>query len=90
MNRSDIEDRAANLAGRAEAAVGALADDVKSQVEGLATQATATAERAYGQARDQVRGATTTVATSIEQQPLIALLAVGLICGAVGFLLGRR
>jgi uncharacterized protein YjbJ (UPF0337 family) len=90
MNRSDIEDRAANPAGRAEAAVGALADDVKSQVEGLATQATATAERAYGQARDQVRGAATTVATSIEQQPLIALLAVGLICGAVGFLLGRR
>jgi uncharacterized protein YjbJ (UPF0337 family) len=90
MNRSDIEDRAANLAGRAESAVGALADDVRSQVEGLATQATATAERAYGQARDQVRGAVTTVATSIEQQPLIALLAVGLICGAVGFLLGRR
>ncbi len=90
MDKSDIEDRAASLAGRAEAAVGALADDVKSQVEGLATQATATAERAYGQARDQVRGAATTVATSIEQQPLIALLAVGLICGAVGFLLGRR
>ena len=94
MDKSDIEDRAANLAGRAEAAVGALADDVKSQVEGLATQTTATAERAYGQARDQVRGAAatvaTSVATSIEQQPLIALLAVGLVCGAVGFLLGRR
>ena len=90
MNRSDIDDRVANLAGRAEAAVGALADDVKSQVEGLATQATATAERAYGQARDQVRGAATTVTTSIEQQPLVTLLAVGLICGAVGFLLGRR
>ena len=90
MDGTDIEDRAANLAGRAEAAVGAFADDVRSQVEGLATQATATAERAYGQARDQVRGAATTVATSVEQQPLIALLAVGLICGAVGFLLGRR
>ena len=90
MDKRDIEGRAASLAGRAEAAVGALADDVTSQVEGLATQATATAERAYGQARDQMRGAAATVTTSVEQQPLIALLAVGLICGAVGFLLGRR
>jgi uncharacterized protein YjbJ (UPF0337 family) len=89
MDKFDIEDRAASVAGQAEAAVGALADDVKSQVEGLATQATATAER-YGQARDQVREAAATVATSVEQQPLIALLAVGLICAAVGFLLGRR
>jgi hypothetical protein len=37
-----------------------------------------------------VREAAATVATSVEQQPLIALLAVGLICAAVGFLLGRR
>jgi uncharacterized protein YjbJ (UPF0337 family) len=90
MDKPDIEDGVASLVGRAEAAIGALADDVKSQAEGLATQATATAERAYGQARDQVRGAAATVTTSVEQQPLIALLAVGLICGAIGFLLGRR
>ena len=90
MYKSDSEDRTEGLVGRAEAAAGSLADDVKNQVEGLATQATATAERAYGQARDQVRGAAATVATSVEQQPLIALLAVGLICGTVGFLLGRR
>ena len=90
MNKSDIANRASNLAGRAEAAVGAFADDVKSRVEESATQAAATAERAYGQARDQVRGAAATVTTSVEQQPLIALLAVGLICGTVGFLLGRR
>ena len=90
MDKSDIEDRAASLAGRAEAAVGALADDLKSRAEGLATQTTATAERAYGQARDQVRGVAETVATSVKQQPLIALLTVGLICGVLGFLLGRR
>jgi uncharacterized protein YjbJ (UPF0337 family) len=90
MDKSDIGNRAASLAGRAEAAAGALADDVKSQVEGLVTQTTATAERAYGQARDQMRGAAATVATSVKKQPLIGLLAVGLICGAVGFLLGRR
>ena len=89
MDKSNIEDRAEGLVDRAQAAAGSLADDVKSQVEG-STQATATAERAYGHARDQVRGAAATVATSVEQQPLIALLAVGLICGTVGFLLGRR
>jgi hypothetical protein len=44
-----LTDRAASLVGQTEAAVGALADDVKSQVEGLATRATATAERGYGQ-----------------------------------------
>ena len=90
MDKADIKEHAQGLVGRAEAAAGFIADDVKSQVEGLATQATPTAERAYGQARDQVRGAAATVATSVEQQPLIALLAVGLICGTVGFLLGRR
>jgi uncharacterized protein YjbJ (UPF0337 family) len=90
MDKPDIEDRAASLVGRTEAAVGDLARDAKSQVEGLATQATATAEHAYGQARDQVRGAAAAVTTSVEKQPLVALLTVGLICGAVGFLLARR
>jgi uncharacterized protein YjbJ (UPF0337 family) len=90
MDKSDIEDRVASLAAGTAAAVGALAGDAKAQVEELASQATATAEHAYGQARDQVRGAAAAVATSVEQQPLISLLAVGLVCGAVGFLLGRR
>jgi ElaB/YqjD/DUF883 family membrane-anchored ribosome-binding protein len=58
-------------------------------VEDAATQAAATAERAYGQARDQVRDATTSVAAAVEQQPLTALLIVGLIGGAIGLLLGR-
>ena len=74
----------------AMAAVGAIAGDATTQVEGLASQATAAAEHAYGQARDQVRGATATVATSIEQQPFSALLVAGVVCFAVGFLLGRR
>lgn len=90
MNKSDLEDRVTGLVGRTEAAVGALAGDAKTQVEELASQATAAAGHAYGQARDQVRGAAASVATSAEQQPLVTLLVVGLVCGAVGFLLGRR
>jgi ElaB/YqjD/DUF883 family membrane-anchored ribosome-binding protein len=48
------------------------------------------AQHAYGQARDQVRQAATTVARSVEQQPLVALLIGGFVCGVVGFLLARR
>ena len=90
MNKTRIEDWAAGVAGETGAAVGALAGHARTQVEGLANQATTAAEHAYGQARDQARGAAAAVATSVKQQPLITLLAVGFICGTVGFLLGRR
>jgi uncharacterized protein YjbJ (UPF0337 family) len=90
MNKTPIDDWAAGVAGETRAAVGALAGTAKTQVEELANQATAAAGHAYGQARDHARGAAATVATSVERQPLITLLAVGFICGTVGFLLGRR
>ena len=90
MVKTHIEDWAANVAGETEAAIGALGNAAKARVEGLASQAAAAGEQAYGQARDHVRGAAATVTTSVEQQPLMSLLAVGLVCGAVGFLLGRR
>jgi len=90
MDNTRIEDRVASVAGETVAAVGAIAGDAMTQVEELASQATAAAGHAYGQARDQVRGAAATVVTSVEQQPLSTLLAVGFICAAVGFLLGRR
>jgi uncharacterized protein YjbJ (UPF0337 family) len=90
MNKSYIEDHAASLVGRTKAAVGAFARETKSQAAGLATQAAETAEDAYGQARGEVRGAAAAVTTSVEKQPLVALLVVGLICGAMGFLLARR
>ena len=90
MDKYPIQDRAANVAGDIESSVGALAGDAKAQMEELASQATATAERAYGEARHQVRGAAAAVTDSVQQQPLVTLLAVGLVCGAVGFLLARR
>ena len=67
-----------------------FAGDAKTQVEALAGQAATAAEHAYGHARDQAREAATVVARSVEQQPLIALLIAGFVCGAVGFLLARR
>ena len=86
----DSEDHAANLADRTRASTSAFADGAKAQAEDLAGQATVAAQHAYGQARDQVREAATVVARSVEQQPLIALLIAGFVCGAVGFLLARR
>jgi uncharacterized protein YjbJ (UPF0337 family) len=90
MDNSRFQDKAASVATESMAAVGALAADAKTQIEGLATQTAATAGQVYDQARDQVRGAATAVASSVERQPTVALLAVGLFCGALGFLLARR
>jgi uncharacterized protein YjbJ (UPF0337 family) len=90
MHKIHIKDRAASVVGEIEAVVGTLAGDAKNQVEALASQANATAEHVYGEARDEVRGAAASVATSVQQQPLIALLVVGLIGCIAGYLLGRR
>ena len=90
MNKTHIEDSAASMAGGIAAAAGAIAGDARTQMEDLASQATETAEQVYGQARDQVRGAATAAATYVERQPLVALMATGLICGVAGFLLARR
>jgi uncharacterized protein YjbJ (UPF0337 family) len=90
MDKAHIEDPAASMAGEIKATVGNLAGDARSRMDELASQATETADHVYRQVRDQVRGAATAAATSVERQPLIALAAVGLICGVVGFLLARR
>jgi uncharacterized protein YjbJ (UPF0337 family) len=90
MDNAFSDSDTANLADRAKASAGAMAGNAKTQVEGLAGQASEMAEQAYGQARDKARKAATVVAKSVEQQPLIALLIAGFVCGAVGFLLARR
>jgi uncharacterized protein YjbJ (UPF0337 family) len=90
MDKNRIQDRAASVAGDIESAVGTFAGDAKAQMEELASQTTTTAERAYGEARRQMRGAAAAATNSVQQQPLGTLLAVGLVCGAVGFLLARR
>jgi len=86
MDNAVSEDVATNLSDRTKA----FAGDAKTQVEHLAGQAATAAGHAYGHARDQAREAATVVARSVEQQPLIALLIAGFICGTVGFLLARR
>jgi uncharacterized protein YjbJ (UPF0337 family) len=88
MNKPNGENTITNGAAEAVAAMGAFADEAKTQADDLANRASAAVGQTYGQARDQVRGAA--AARTVEQQPGIALLAVGLFCGALGFLLARR
>jgi ElaB/YqjD/DUF883 family membrane-anchored ribosome-binding protein len=86
----DLADRtkatASNLAGTASD----FAGKAKTRVEELAGQANTIAGNAYDQARTQARDAAATVAKTVEEQPLTALLIGGLICGVVGYLLARR
>jgi len=90
MDDNVVGHPAANIADRTQSTVGSLAGDARSKAEDLASQATGAAQQAYGQARAQLRGATAAVTTSVEQQPLIAMVVVGLVCGMLGFLLARR
>jgi len=90
MDNTLNDSNAAKLADRAKTSASAMAGDAKTQVEGLAGQASEMAEQAYGQARDKAGEAATVVAKSVEQQPFMALVIGGLVCGVVGFLLARR
>ena len=90
MHSSRFEDKAADAAASTLSAAAEFAGDAKAKVDGLMNQTATTAGQVYDQAREQVRGAASAVASSMERQPGTALLVVGLVCGALGFLLGRR
>ena len=90
MSKTHIKDDAASVADRAASAVGTFADDAKSQVEGFVSKATGAAEQAYDHARGHLRGATAAVTTSVERQPLAAMVVGGFVCAMVGYLLARR
>ncbi len=90
MHKTGIEGRAASMAEDIKSTAEDLAGDASARVEELASQATATVDHIYGQVRNQVREAATTASRTVERQPLVALMAIGLVCGVVGFLLARR
>jgi ElaB/YqjD/DUF883 family membrane-anchored ribosome-binding protein len=90
MKKSHEKDFAETAMDRTNAALAALGDDARTQLEDLTSQATTTAGQVYGQARNRVREAADVVATSVERQPLVSLLVAGLVCSTVGFLLARR
>ncbi len=90
MREAEIRARAAKFADQAETAMGKLGDEVRAEIEELADQVAASAEQTYRQARRRVRGGARAVADSVEERPLTSVVAVGLLCGALGFLLARR
>jgi ElaB/YqjD/DUF883 family membrane-anchored ribosome-binding protein len=90
MQEESMEDRASRLAGRAGARAEALAGEARDRAGDLARKAAPVAGHAYDEARDRARGAASALADTVEHQPLAVLLAVGLLGGALGFLLGRH
>lgn len=95
MNNDQIEGAARNLTGKAQEGLGNIIGDSQHQAEGVARQLAGRAQQVYGEARDYGReavhqardygqAAAQQVGRAVEQQPLMALLAVG----ALGFLLG--
>jgi ElaB/YqjD/DUF883 family membrane-anchored ribosome-binding protein len=86
MDRKGVEDSASNVAERGKEAVGAFADDTKSRAEGVVRQAQDT----YGHVRDHARDAAEVITDSVQQQPLLAVLAAGTLGCLLGLLLARR
>ncbi|UPK36593.1 CsbD family protein [Bradyrhizobium sp. 186] len=63
MDNDRIVGSAKEFAGRAEGAIGDLADDAKTQASGKAREAAGTVQNLYGQAKDAARDATDTAAS---------------------------
>jgi uncharacterized protein YjbJ (UPF0337 family) len=96
MNEDRVIGSARNLGGQAQAGVGRMTGDTKSQVEGVINQATGAAQNLYGQAKEGAADAAQAVRRSamdaedivrqtIEKRPYTtALVALG-----IGWLIGR-
>ena len=86
MDRNDIEDSAADAAGRLKETAGSFVDDAKGRAEEIArgTQDT------YAQVRDRVVDAASVINESVQHQPLVALLVAGTLGCMLGLLLARR
>jgi uncharacterized protein YjbJ (UPF0337 family) len=83
MNRDQLEGGIKDVAGRAQQAAGAMADDAQMKAEGAAREAAGKVQHAYGDTVDAVRG-------FAERQPFGAL-ALGVGIGVlIGSLLARR
>ena len=89
MDENRISGTAKNIGGKIEQGAGAVAGDVKTQLQGKLDQAAGTAQDLYGQAADTVResaaGFDKWIRTTIETQPYTAA-AVAL---GIGWLVGR-
>lgn len=79
MDQDRMTNTANHMAGQVREAVGEFADETKVQ-----------AQEAGRRASVAVRDATAAVSSVVQRQPLIALLAAGLVGGLLTLMLGRR
>lgn len=85
MDKDSVEGTAQRWAGKAQETVGKALDDPEMQAAGAGRQLGGLAQEAYGDTKDTVANAVRCAGKMVEQQPLTALLAVGV----AGYLLGR-
>ncbi|MCQ4162836.1 CsbD family protein [Roseomonas sp. GC11] len=90
MNTDRLEGAARTLAGQAQEGFGSLAGDEGQRAEGMARQAAGRVQEAYGEARDYAQQAGERVIHVVEQQPLAALLSVGVLGFVIGLITARR
>jgi uncharacterized protein YjbJ (UPF0337 family) len=82
VDENTFEGTARDLGGKVEDAVGGLTGDMGTQAQGKYDQLMGKAQKTFGSAADGVRD-------NVTNQPLTALLVVGAIGLALGFLARR-
>lgn len=86
MDRNDIRDNAADVAGQVKETASAFADAAKGRAEEISRGSQDT----YAQVRDAVADASAAISESVQHQPLIAVLVAGTLGCMLGLLLARR
>ena len=83
MDANRVEGGLKQTAGRFEDAAGALAGDLRAQLDGKGRQIAGRAQGAYGEALDGLRGA-------FDRNPVSAVLAVAGVGVLLGIMASRR
>ncbi len=101
MDEDRISGTAQEMKGKAKEAIGNMAGDAKSQAEGYVDQISGAAQRTFGQARDTLRDAAGSlqeqagtlgdyIDETIQERPLMALLAAAGVGYILSLLIHRR
>jgi len=79
-----------NMAADAQKSVGDFVDDTRRRAESSARQAGSAAQDIYDDAKHKVQDAAGAVGSSVQAQPIAALLLAGVVGGLLAALLVRR
>jgi uncharacterized protein YjbJ (UPF0337 family) len=85
MDEDRIKGTAREWGGRAKEAMGSMAGDAKTQVEGRMNRMAGQAQNAYGRASDQMRDGAGQLSDAIRDRPITALL----VAAGIGWLVGK-